>query len=70
MAACHLWSSSKVVIVRLMAIPSYTTTKSAARRSWSSSEVVISLPMRSDCSRNLITTDGMPNDEDDDKASD
>ncbi|GMN28154.1 hypothetical protein TIFTF001_050516 [Ficus carica] len=42
--------------------------KSAAHRSWSSGEVVISSSLRSDCGHDLITTDGMPSNEDDDKA--
>ncbi|GMN30379.1 hypothetical protein TIFTF001_002768 [Ficus carica] len=76
MAACLLWSSSKVVIARLtaiprlIAIPSYATMESAARRSWNSGEVAISLPSRSNCGHNLITINGMPSEEDDDKASD
>ncbi|GMN58290.1 hypothetical protein TIFTF001_027401 [Ficus carica] len=68
MAACHSWSSGKAVIARLMAVPSYVTTKFAACRSWSSGKIIISSPSRSDCGRDLITTDGLPSDEDDDKA--
>ncbi|GMN52053.1 hypothetical protein TIFTF001_021203 [Ficus carica] len=60
--------SDKVAIARLSVIPSYATSESATRHSWSSGEAVISLPSRFDCGRNLITTDGKPNEEDDDKA--
>ncbi|GMN49950.1 hypothetical protein TIFTF001_019118 [Ficus carica] len=68
MATCLSWSSDKVAIARLTVIPSNATTGSVVCRSWSSGEVVISSPSTSDCGRNLITTDGMPSEEDDDKA--
>ncbi|GMN37935.1 hypothetical protein TIFTF001_007228 [Ficus carica] len=68
MAACLSWSSGKVAITRLTTIPSYATMESAAHHSWSSGEVAISSPSRFDCGWDLITTDGMPNEEDDDKA--
>ncbi|GMN63799.1 hypothetical protein TIFTF001_032877 [Ficus carica] len=67
MATHHSWSFGKIAITRLMAILSYATMESATRRSWSSDEVTISSPLRSDYSRDLITTGGMPSDEDDDK---
>ncbi|GMN38855.1 hypothetical protein TIFTF001_008082 [Ficus carica] len=67
MVACCSWSSNKVAIVRLMAMLIYATTEYATRRLWSSDEVAISSPSRSDCSRDLITTDGMPTNKDDNK---
>ncbi|GMN49549.1 hypothetical protein TIFTF001_018717 [Ficus carica] len=70
MATCSSWSSGKVAITRrLTVIPCYATTESTTHRSWSSGEVAISSPLRSDCTCDLITIDGMPNNEDDDKAS-
>ncbi|GMN40555.1 hypothetical protein TIFTF001_009781 [Ficus carica] len=62
MTTWRSWSSEKV------AIASYVTTESAARRSWSFGEVMISSSSRSNCSCDLITTDRMPSDKDDDKA--
>ncbi|GMN72112.1 hypothetical protein TIFTF001_054185 [Ficus carica] len=62
MAARRSWSSDKVAIARLMAIPSYVMMESVARHSWSFDKVVISSPSRSDCSFDLITIDGMPSD--------
>ncbi|GMN23458.1 hypothetical protein TIFTF001_000130 [Ficus carica] len=68
MAACLSWTSDKVAIARLIAIPSYAMMESAVSHSWSSDKVAIFSPPRSNCGCNLITTDGMPNEEDDDKA--
>ncbi|GMN39869.1 hypothetical protein TIFTF001_009094 [Ficus carica] len=62
MAACRSWSFGKVAIARLTAISSYVMTESVVRHSWSSSEVAISSPSRSNYGRDLITTGGMPSD--------
>ncbi|GMN31641.1 hypothetical protein TIFTF001_003349 [Ficus carica] len=68
MAACLSWSSGKVAIARLTAIPSYVTMESAARHSRSFSEFVISSPLRFDCGCDIISTNGIPIKEDDNKA--
>ncbi|GMN49286.1 hypothetical protein TIFTF001_018444 [Ficus carica] len=69
MGACCSWSSGEVVIARQKAILSYAMTESTACCLWSSREVAIASPLRSDCGRDSITTDGMPSDKDDNKAT-